>query len=212
MTNRTVLGLCVSVFILCIGAGCGISRRDNVVKQTYLLKVEPAQETVSAPVTACFEIRMTRVAPAFSGRQLVYRTGPVRYEQDYYHTYLSAPAEQFDEIITRWFRDSRQFVCRPAADASQDILTLEPHLDELYVDFQTAAQPEGVAVMHFYLSRYDEGCGCPVEVLKKSYTARTPITSEKPRADELVSAMSLSIAKILTEVENDIAERLRTEQ
>lgn len=203
---RVIVLICVS--IVAFLSGCSVPRRDSITKQTYLLKVEHPEVSIEQPVGACFNIRVTRVAPAFSGSQLVYRTGPVSFEQDYYHSYLSAPDEQLDEIVNRWFRDGKQFVCRVDAETRQQTINMEPHLDELYADFQDPAAPASVVQMHFYLSRYDPGCGCPIEILKKSYSARTPLPSPKPTSDEVVSGLSLSIAQILLEVEEDIAARL----
>jgi uncharacterized lipoprotein YmbA len=191
-------------------AGCSVPRRDTLEKKIFLLKVEHPEESVSQALTACFNIRMTRVAPAFSGSQLVYRTGPVSYEQDYYNSYLSTPDEQLDEIVKRWFRDSRQFVCHTAEQSGKGTITLEPHLDELYADFQGSANPAGVVQMHFYLSRYDKGCGCPVEILKKSYAVSTPLPSAKPSPEEVVAALSQSVAQILLELEQDVASRLKS--
>ncbi|MCE5184582.1 MAG: hypothetical protein LLF76_00455 [Planctomycetaceae bacterium] len=188
--------------------GCSVPRRDTIVKQTFLLKVDHPDEPVADPMPACFYIRMTRVAPAFSGSQLVYRTGPVSYEQDYYNTYLSSPDEQLDEIIKRWFRDSRQFICdAPAEEAKAETLTLESHVDELYADFQSATASAGVVQMHFYLSRYDEGCGCPVEILKKTYRVSTSLPP-KPNPNEVVHSLSRSVAAILSQLEKDIASQL----
>lgn len=209
MTKKKSVAAACCLLALLIASGCSIPRRESIQKQTYLLKVEHPEQTFSLPINACFNIRMARVAPAFAGSQLVYRTGPVTYEQDYYHTFLSAPDEQFDEIVKRWFRDSRQFVCRGSADPAEKMLTLESHLDGLYTDFENPV-PEGVVQMHFYLSRYDADCGCAVELLKKSYTARTPVSQPEPGADQLVAAMSQSVAKILLEVEEDIAAQLRS--
>lgn len=211
MINRNLFTTAVCLLTLLAVAGCG-PRRDSTDKQTYLLKVEHPGQSSAEPVEACFNIRMARVAPAFSGSHLIYRTGPVTYEQDYYHSYLSAPSEQLNEIVSRWFRDSPQFVCSASTQTQEQPLTLESHLDELYTDFENPTNVQGVVHMHFYLSRYDKECGCPVELLKKTYTARTPISHEKPGAEELVEAMSQSLSQVLLEAENDIAALLRSDR
>jgi uncharacterized lipoprotein YmbA len=207
MKNPTKIGLCVILAVYM--AGCSVPRRDTLEKKTFLLKVEHPEETIPQPITACFNIRMTRVAPAFSGSQLVYRTGPVTYEQDYYNAYLSTPDEQLNEIVKRWFRDSRQFVCHTAEESGKETITFEPHLDELYADFQGSGNPSAVAQMHFYLSRYDQGCGCPVEILKKSYAVSTPLPSAKPTPEEVVAALSQSVEQILLELEQDLVSQLK---
>jgi hypothetical protein len=201
-----VIGLLAASILM---VGCGMSQRDKVQRQHFLLEVEYPDQAVPQPVAACFNIRITRVAPAFSGSRLVYRVGPVSYEQDYYNTFLSSPDEQLDEIIERWFRDSSRFVCRDVTDRDEQILTLEPHVYELYADFQDGAKPAGVAKMNFRLTRFSRQTKSQVEVLKETYTVRTPLTSVPPTANEIVSAMSTSIRQILLQLEADIVAALQ---
>jgi len=203
--THTVLALLAAAFM----AGCSMPRRDSIDRQHYLLEVQRTQAAASQPVMACFNIRITRVAPAFSGRQLVYRVGPVSYEQDYYNTFLSTPDEQLDEIIERWFRDSDRFVCKGAGDRDGRMLTIEPHVYELYADFQDAAAPAGVAKMHFFVTRYDPDYNSRLEVLKKTYTVSTPLAAAPPSANDIVRAMSRSVEQILSQLEADIAEQLQ---
>lgn len=200
----------IGLLIAAVLAGCSMPQRDKIDKQRFLLAVNHPEQSVSEPVTACFNIRVTRVAPAFSGSQLVYRVGPVSYEQDYYNTFLSAPDEQLDEIIERWFRDSSQFVCQGVADRRERILTMEPHVYELYADFQEGSVPAGVAKMHFFVTRYDPPSNSQVEVLKKTYTVRTPLPSGQPSANDIVREMSRSIEQILLRLEADIVDRLQS--
>jgi uncharacterized lipoprotein YmbA len=199
----------ICFLIAAILAGCSMPRRDSIDKQSFLLEVDHPETAVSQPVTACFNIRITRVAPAFSGRQLVYRVGPVSYEQDYYNTFLSSPDEQFDELIERWFRDSARFVCQGAADKDGRILTMEPHVYELYADFQDETSPASVAKMHFYVTRNAPDSNRQAEVLKKTFTVRTPIVAQ-PSPNDIVRAMSLSIQQILLQLEAEIVEQLQS--
>jgi uncharacterized lipoprotein YmbA len=190
-------------------AGCSVPQRERVERQHFLLEVDHPEQAAAETVTACFKIRVTRVAPAFSGSQLVYRVGPVSYEQDYYNTFLSSPDEQLDEIVKRWFRDSTRFVCRGAADRNERILTVEPHVYELYADLQEDVVAAGVAKMHFIVTRYDPKSNSQVEMLKKTYTVRTPLAAAQPSAKDVVGAMSRSVEQILTQLESDVVASLR---
>jgi uncharacterized lipoprotein YmbA len=193
------IGLCLLWGVVL--TGCGIQKRPPLQKQTFLLEVRHREASAGQSLAACLHIRHCRAASAFAGNQLVYRTGQVTYEQDYYNTFLVSPEDQIDEFLNQWFISSGLFACLPNAET----LTLEPHLDILYTDFQEKTSPEAVVQFHIRVTRFDQSCSCPVVLLNKTYTANTPL-SAKPAAGDIVNGLNAALTQILQELETDLVQ------
>jgi cholesterol transport system auxiliary component len=133
--------------------GCAQSQPP---RQYYLLAAErpPAAEG-AAPAGAergVLLVRSFRVAPAFAGRQLVYRVSDFRYETDYYHQYLVPPGEMLAERTRDWLASSglfRQVI--GAGSAVPPTWTLTGDVSALYGDFAGPGAPTAVLEIRFSL-------------------------------------------------------------
>lgn len=177
-------GILTLLTALLLFTGCGVHKREPLEKQTYLLDIQKPADTPE--IGRCITVLPCRVASPYGGRSLVYRTGAVRYEQDYYHLFMTGPNVQITEALQRWFQ-------RAESTGETAAVTLRPEVDVLCADFQDAANPVAVVEMHVTLKYGDT-------VKKRSFKAQTPLPA-KPAAAQVVEALSRSLTDILTDLE-----------
>ena len=179
-------------------AGCGIEQRSSGDVRYFLLDVQHPSGSIEATSVNCLHIRSCRVASQFAGRSLVYRTGSVLYEQDYYNLFLTNPDDQITDILRAWFRQSGMGDC--VEDKQLERHTLEPRVDILCADFSDKEKPVAVMQMHVLLTQFDAGCSCTKTVLEKTFSAQTPLPL-KPTAAQIVQGLSDSFATLLRQTE-----------
>jgi len=194
----------VSVLVLLIGlcgaiAGCNV--QPAPAKVSYLLSVEPdGQTSVATLPDGCLRLRSVKVHSPFSGLSLIYRTGEVTFEKDYYNQFLVAPDKQLNDLLARRLSSAGIAICADGMDAGEKRLTLEPHLETLYVDFRTTAAPLAVVKMRFVLIRYDRSCRCSSILLDQTFQSSVPLPPAAG-APIIVKTMSEAVKNVLQEFE-----------
>jgi len=188
-----LVGLC--------GALAGCSVQPPPAKVSYLLSVEPdGQTAIAALPDGCLRLRSVGVQSPFSGLSLIYRTGEVTYEKDYYNQFLVAPDKQLNDLLARRLSSAGIAICADGMDASEKRLTLEPHLEALYADFRTPTAPLAVVKMRFVLIRYERSCRCSSILLDQTFQSSVPLP---PAADApvIVETMSTAVKNVLRDFE-----------
>ena len=183
-------------------AGCGIEQRPSSDVKYFLLDVQRPGAEVSVKTAVCLHIRPCRMAAPFSSRSLVYRTGTVLYEQDYYNLFLTNPDDQVTDALRGWFRWAGFGECVSAEETGLNQYTLEPRIDMLCADFTDKENPAAIVKMHVLLTKFDKDCSCPKILLDKTFSAETPLPV-KPVAGQVVEGLSKSLSRVFQELENN---------
>lgn len=174
MKNARVLILLALGCVGTVGSGCSFNQ-PYPAKDTFVLR---GGEIGRAPGTLSESVRVepVRIAPPFDGRSLVYRTGEVAFNRDYYNVFIAPPDELATAELIRMLSDSGVFkqVSSVASASSADV-TLECMVTDLYADERDAQKP--VAVCRAKFRRLKNEGGGTVVLSDQSFDATVPIAS-----------------------------------
>ena len=185
-------------------SGCGTAVNYN--KKQYVLAPTRSAAPAAGSPEAVLEVRRFMIDSAFSGKGLVYRSGQLQYETDFYNEFLVSPDSMIREAVRNWFAQSGLFA-RVADPGSyiDPFYALEANVTALYGDLRDPTNPQAVVELRAFLLQV-EGSGDPIVVHSKTYSATTGVQAQDP--DALVEAFNNGLQKILTNLEADIAARL----
>jgi len=199
------------MFALSVSTGCSFFpvdlkdlSRDPPVKQRYLFDVPfaaaPATPTNTRTVLL---IELARAASPFNGRPFIYRTNTAEHSADYYHEFLTSPAEQISQITRRWLRTTHQFAHVTESDSPLLAnLLLSMELTDLRGDYRDAARPLAIVGLRIALTSIGDDVQNVAIVLEKDYLKEIAMPEVSP--SQLVEAWSLGIKKVLTELSTDL--------
>lgn len=190
--------------VLCVG--CTSVDKQPLVKQRYSLNVSRSGERSSDTAAGVLKVRRFRVSSDFEGNGLVYRTGDVNYESDFYNDFLSSPASIITDTSQNWLEESGVFV-NVTDDTSvvESGYVLEGKVVALYGDYVNTDEPKAVAEIMF--SVINNKTGKDSMAFQKTYKCSEAINSCRPT--DLVRGFNLCVKEILTEFEQDLRESLR---
>jgi cholesterol transport system auxiliary component len=195
------LSLVASAMVI---AGCGAKSYE---RQHYLLDAQRAPAIVTRDNQNIVKVRRFTIDPAFSAKGLTYRTGEFEYESDFYNEFLISPDAMVTEKVRDWLSVSGLFPrVRDPGSYVDPTYVLEGNVTALYGDFRAKSAPKAVMEVGVFLLQMKTGTD-PVTVLGKTYKSSIALESEGPGA--LVSALDRCLTEILTDLEEDLAERLR---
>jgi cholesterol transport system auxiliary component len=182
-----------SLFLLVtLVGGCSlVPTQPSVDRAWFLLEVPPPPVTENGSVP--IELVSVRVAPAFSGKGLVYRLGPYRYESDFYNEWFLNPREHVEQLLReRWIRDDG--AVRLVADVRSEpgARQMDVLVTGLHGDLDGAAPGSAVVGMRVFVQEGDRNWLWELE-------RRIPMAARSPEA--LVSALSLGMSELLSEIE-----------
>ena len=142
MNRSLASALLVAVAAASLGA-CSITR-PSPVKEMYLLEPPPVQALAqSSPLSV--RIGTVTVAAPYRDRTFVVREADLRFENDYYHEYVVAPAPMIAEAMARALAQSKAFakVIPPGAPAEAD-LTVDAFVGSLFADNRDPKAPAAI--------------------------------------------------------------------
>jgi cholesterol transport system auxiliary component len=194
--------LTLTLTLLCLCSCAGMFRQDHPERQNYALEVVRAFPPLKEPAFAGkLDIRRLGAAPAFSGRNLVYRMSEATYETDFYNLFLVNPGEMVTQQVRDWVHRANLFTALtvPGSRLESDF-TLEGQVVELYGDFE---QGRGAAVitLQLFLVR-NGGTGGAVILHQGRYEARRALEERSPVG--LVRGYNQALAAILLDLERDL--------
>lgn len=196
--------LCLLGFGLAAG-GCATGNSQQ--EEHYILEAARPGEPLPPVVSGALEVHRFSVNAAFSTRNLVYRTGRLEYETDYYRQFLIPPGAMITEQTRDWLARSGLFShILPMGSRIAPDYTLEGNVTSLYGDFSDKSAP--AAVMELRLFVLDNAGGEKV-VFAQTYRAATPV--KDTTAGVFVEALNTSLADILTRLETDLRKTLAEE-
>ena len=194
-----VLAVTLSVF-----SGCGSTITHD--KTQYVLNPVRRAEPAPASDDAILEVRRFMMDSAFHGKKLVYRTGEVAYEEDFYHEFLAPPASMIREATRNWLTQSNLFArVVDAAGYVEPTYALEANITTLYGDARDADAPRAVVELRAFLLRVDGARDAEIV-----HTGVYSVTCEAAAADPngIVTGYNDCLEAILTDLEKDIAAKL----
>jgi len=183
--------------------GCG--RRQAYDKHQYILNATRPGQPITSQKDVILEVRHFTTDTAFSGKGLVYRTGELKYETDFYHEFLISPRSMITEKTRNWL--SASGLCRRVLDPGSQIdptHMIEGNITALYGDFRDKASPKAVMEMRMFLLETRAGDE-PVSILGATYKSSADLESSGP--DGLVNAFDKCLEQVLKTLEKDLAEK-----
>jgi ABC-type uncharacterized transport system auxiliary subunit len=190
------------VAILLAASGCvGALKSDYPERRFYTLSAERPGAAAAPQKEGVLRVRRFSASKLSEGNELVLRTGPAEYETDFYNAFFSPPASQLTEQTQRWLGASGLFSAAVGTGSSvPETHVLEGNLVSLHFDDR---ERRGVSVLElqFILVRVSSD---PSAVLfQKSYRAEE--RPENARRETIVKAWNAGLARILAELESDLA-------
>jgi cholesterol transport system auxiliary component len=192
----------VALSVLLLLAACSIGKP---VPQATTYVVEPtAPRERLAGLHGSEVVRMgnVRVAAAFTGNALVYRTDDVTFISDPYQAFIADPPAMLGNQMAAWLDKAGPFraVTQPDSALPASYI-LEASVTELYGDFRRGRPAAAVVAMQFTLVNVD-ALG-PGLVFERTITRRVPLDQASP--DALVRGYGRAISEILSELISDLA-------
>ena len=205
MKGRLIVSCCcltVALSVLML-AGCG---PKSYQKQHYMLDTQRTRSAVIADKSAIVEVRRFTVSSAFGSRSLVYRTGELEYESDFYNEFLVAPSAMITEKTRDWLWESGLFarVLEPGS-AADPTHVVQGNIIALYGDFRDESVLKAVMEMRIFLTETEAQSESGI-VFGKTYKSSKVLESGTP--EDLVAALDRCLVEILTDLEQDLAEQL----
>lgn len=197
------LALCIlGVLVLACGCAQGL-KQEAPSKRLYVLEL-PGPESVPALSDKGLALRRVRIAPPYDTVSLTYRTKGSEFQSDYYHQFLSPPAEMATAAVRSWLSASNAFayVTEPVGGAGYAYV-MEMLITELYGDFDRASPKAVVAAQIFVL---DAATGAR-RVLHHAET-RELVDLAEPSPAALVEGLNQGLGSILARTVQDLQGKL----
>jgi cholesterol transport system auxiliary component len=202
--QRSIIPACAVAAAVLISGGCGAVKREPLEVSYFLMQPQFASQEPSAAEAACLIIRSVSAPPLYRESQLVYRTGDVEFDTDYYNRFMTSPPSQLTRAIHQWADALGWAICpEETAESRTEQYILRPMLETLYGDFRNKSKPAAVVEMQFTLTHTDPTCQCARVLLSKLYSERVDLEASSPAA--LVRAQGRAVENILQQLRADLA-------
>jgi hypothetical protein len=181
-------------------AACSLTR-PTPVKQMFLIEPPAPVATVTPASPLAARVGTVTVAAPYRDRAFVVREADLRFETDFYHEYVVAPAAMIAEAVATALSQSGAFakVIPPGAPPDAE-LTVDAFVGSLYADNRDPKAPAAELAITFYVSRSDRGLA---PMWSKSYVRRKALSTVS--AEQYAAAQSASLGEILGELARDLA-------
>ena len=185
---------------LALAGGCSFTR-PAPVKETFVLEpASPPPAAKSQP--GLLRVGTVTVGAPFRGRSFVFRESELKFETDYYHEFLVAPAANIGEATARALGAAKVFASvAPSGVVVDPDWILDGFVESLYGDARDVAKPAAVLTITYYLRRGDADAGVPF--WSKKYERRVPFTAGS--AGAYVAALNGAFSDILAELARDLS-------
>jgi ABC-type uncharacterized transport system auxiliary subunit len=201
MSAKSIVIALTAVLLL---AACSIGK--PVPQATTYVVEPPAPKERLAGLHGSEVVRMgnVRVAAAFTGNALVYRSDDVTFVSDPYQAFIADPRAMLGNQMASWLDRAGPFraVTQPDSALPANYI-LEATVTELYGDFRKDRPAAAAVAVQFTLVNVDaSGSGL---VFERTITRRVPLEQASP--DALVRGYGRAISEILSELVGDLAVR-----
>lgn len=195
--KRALLAFCL---LLPLAAGCFRLERDYPERELFALEALRPGSPSSSPLFGLLRMEALSVASPFTGRSFVYRTGDLRYAEDYYSRFVARPGEIIGGETARWLEASGLFrgVYGGPAPVEPDLL-LGGEVSALYGDFRSRPAR---AVLEIAFTAAGGGSEGERVVLRRTYRREVPLKGSAPA--DLAAGWSEALGEILAALEADL--------
>lgn len=171
-----------------------------LAKQQYILQ-SPQAQRFSTSIKANMNIMPMLAAQPYDGVQFVYRLKDSHFLSDYYNIFMTPPADQLSNIVTRYFQQSHLFAnTNQAALIIPGNYQLKSQLLALYADYSNDKSPNAVMSIQFIVLKNNQ------VIFHHIASAHTRLVKKSTQA--LVAAWNHDIAVIMPKITQRIAKQL----
>ena len=197
------LTLPAALLMTLLVAACSIGK-PVAQPTTYVIDAgTPSGRLSSAHDKEVVRMAYVRVAAAFAGSSLVYRTDDVTFVADPYQAFISDPRAMLGNQMATWLDAAGPFKAVTQPDSALSAAyTLEATVSELYGDFRPGRPAAAVMTVQFALVGSDVGSSL---VFERTISRRVPLDRASP--DALVRGYGRALSEILTELAGELAAR-----
>jgi len=197
---RRAIAVAAAGAVLVTVGGCSFTRAAPVKEMFVLEPVNPPTVAKSQP--GLLRVGTVTVGAPFRGRSFVFRESDLRYETDYYHEFLVAPAANIGDATARALAAARVFQSvAPTGVTADPDWVLEAFVDALYGDARDLTKPVAVLSITYFLRPASGDAGVPV--WSRKYERRAPFTAGS--ASAYVTALNGALSDVLAELSRDLA-------
>ncbi len=180
--------------------GCVNLNKTYPEKRSFVIEVTPEGRTASVDSDVVLKVNKFRVSPLFVGRAMVYRTGELQYESDFYDEWFVSPGAMLTQQVHGWLSKTGRFrIVLGGANHIEPTHLLEGSVTEFYGDYRVASAPQ--AVLDLELLVIDEASARDV-VLQRTYRRTVPLKERSP--DALAGGLSEALRLVLADFERDV--------
>ncbi len=174
--------------------GCARLQKSYPEKNLFMVECRCESAVQSDSDAPILEIQRFEVAEPFSGKEMVYRIGPLQYESDFYNTYFVPPASMIGGEVRRCLAGCGAFsqVVGRGSRLKADYL-LEAEVTALYGDLSDPMAPKAVVEIAFLLLKPVSG-GSEI-VLARTWRSETVL--EGRGGEALAEGLSVSLGEVM---------------
>jgi uncharacterized lipoprotein YmbA len=194
MKSKVLLKLMLSLLLTTVLSGCISSKYIEPKKYMFDLQTEPVKKHHKKYVCSVLLESVTYVEP-FNQLDFLYRINSDRYLEDYYHTFLVAPAIQLDTQFRDYLKANGHFnlnITRVAGAKNR----VKMKLVELYADYRDRNNPQAVVTLNFVLTKLVNGKA--VVIMDKEL--RSAISLNQKTSECLLAGWNVGINDIFYKV------------
>ena len=183
-------------------AACSIGKPVPQATTYVVEPVAPAERLSGSHGSEVVRMGNVRVAAAFAGNALVYRTDDVTFTSDPYQAFIADPRAMLGNQMASWLNRAGPFKAVTQPDSALPAnYVLEATVTELYGDFRRGKPAAAVMAVQFTLVNIDAaGSGLVFE-----QTVARRVALEQASPDALVRGYGRAVSEILSEVSGELA-------
>ncbi|MEN6308232.1 MAG: hypothetical protein ABFD91_10790 [Anaerohalosphaeraceae bacterium] len=201
----------ICLIIICITApllvsGCG--RRTAIVKDYYMIQSQRSMPPSAERSRMILEVVPFSIGAGYQSKGLVYYLGNQKYDSDFYSEYFMPPAQMITVQTENWLTASGLFAqVLPVTSLVDSTHVLEGNVRQIYYDIQDSSHYQAVLDITFYLLAQKDRSEAEI-YFTKNY--RTAVRYQENNQQQAVNAMQVCLKEILTNLENDLTDNLKT--
>lgn len=201
--KRNTLMLCIVLPALGAAAcGCGMGEKQPDQRRFFMLEAARPGQAPPPGTGHLIAVKRFAMSSRFREKELVYRTGEVAYESDYYNQFLTSASTMIAEQTRRWLSEAGLFAA--VINTGSDVLPthiIEGNVTRLYGDVRGEGAGKAVMAVEFFV--LDVAGDEPKVIFHGEYAAEGPF--EPPLSGEgLVKVYNVGLGKVLAAFEKDL--------
>ena len=205
------LYFCSILILLVLAMGCPSVNKSYPERTFYLLELSGPKQTMSTISGATLDVNRFSISPRSDGRQFIYRTTNLEFEEDFYNQFFRPPDNLIAEAVREWLDQSGLFqdVLTPISQAIGDYI-IEGNIIELYGDYRNQSAAQAVIRIQFFLLKTSEDGSEPSILFGKTYNSTKSIGTAAPQ--NLMNGWNSALEEILDEFLSDLSYHLKQDQ